>query len=102
MTPIFEFKGIYTPLVTPYLPDGSVNWDALAEVIETLIAAGVHGMISGGSTGENYAQTTQERIDIAKFTKDRIGTRLPLVIGTGTMLTADSIALASAAREMPG
>ena len=100
MTPIFKFEGIYTPLVTPYLPDGSVNWDSLADVIENLIAAGVHGMISGGSTGENYAQTVAERIEIAQFTKDRIGTRLPFVVGTGTMLTDDSITLAKSAREM--
>ncbi len=38
MTPIFSFDGIYTPLVTPYLADGTVNWDALSDVIEMLIA----------------------------------------------------------------
>jgi 4-hydroxy-tetrahydrodipicolinate synthase len=100
MTPIFEFKGIYTPLVTPLNADGSVRWDGLADVIEDLIAKGVHGLITGGSTGENYAQTVAERIEIAQFTKDRIKGRLPLVLGTGAMLTSDSIALASAARDM--
>ena len=100
MTPIFRFEGIYTPVVTPYLADGTVNWDALSDVIDYLIDAGVHGLISGGSTGENYAQTVPERIEIAKFTYDKITKRVPLVVGTGTMLTADSIALAEAARDM--
>lgn len=100
MTPIFRFDGIYTPVVTPYHPDGSVNWDSLADVIEFLIEAGVHGLISGGSTGENYAQTVAERVEIAQFTRERIKGRLPLVVGTGTMLTDDSIALAVAAKEM--
>lgn len=100
MTPIFRFDGIYTPVVTPYHADGTPNWDALAEVIEFLISNGVHGMISGGSTGENYAQTVAERVELAQFTKDRINGRVPLVVGTGAMLTADSIALATAAREM--
>ena len=100
MTPIFHFDGIYTPVVTPYLADGSVNWDALADVIEHLIDAGVHGLISGGSTGENYAQTVAERVEIAEFTRRRADKRVPLVIGTGAMLTADSIALAIAARDM--
>ncbi len=36
MTPIFKFEGIYTPVITPYHQDGGVNWDALAEVIDTL------------------------------------------------------------------
>lgn len=100
MTPLFNFDGIYTPVVTPYHDDGAVHWDALADVIDFLISAGVHGLISGGSTGENYAQTVAERVEIAQFTKDRIKGRLPLVVGTGTMLTDDSIALAVAAKEM--
>ncbi len=100
MTPIFNFDGIYTPVVTPYHADGSVHWDGLADVIEYLIAAGVHGLISGGSTGENYAQTVAERIEIARFTKQRINGRLPLIVGTGAMLTDDAIALAVAAKDM--
>ena len=100
MTPIFHFNGIYTPVVTPYAEDGAVNWDALADVIEYLISAGVHGLISGGSTGENYAQTVAERVEIAKFTHSRIKGRVPTIIGTGALLTTDSIALAMAAKEM--
>ena len=100
MTPIFKFEGIYTPVVTPYHDDGSPNWEALAEVIDFLIDKGVHGLISGGSTGENYAQTVAERVQIAQFSRDRIAGRVPFVVGTGTMLTDDSIALASAARDM--
>lgn len=100
MTPIFKFEGIYTPLVTPFHADGSVNWDGLADVIEFLLAHGVHGMISGGSTGENYAQTVAERLEIARFSHDRIKGRVPFVVGTGAMLTANSVALATGARDM--
>ncbi|SEJ50467.1 4-hydroxy-tetrahydrodipicolinate synthase [Pseudooceanicola nitratireducens] len=100
MTPVFKFDGIWTPVVTPMHPDGTVRWDGLADVIEHLINKGVHGLITGGSTGENYAQTVEERIEIARFTHQQIRGRLPLVMGTGAMLTADSIALATAARDM--
>ncbi len=100
MTPVFRFQGIYTPIVTPHHADFSVDWDALAEVIEYLVDNGVHGMISGGSTGENYAQTVEERLDLARFTHQRLKGRLPLVVGTGAMLTADSITLAKGARDL--
>ena len=100
MTPLFRFDGIYTPVITPYHADATVNRDALAEVIEQLIASGVHGIISGGSTGENYAQTVAERVELARFTHERIKGRVPMVVGTGAMLTSDSIALARAAREI--
>mgnify|MGYP000902472868 CR=1 FL=1 len=100
MTPIFQFEGIYTPLVTPLLPDGTFNLDALDSQIEHLVEAGVHGLISGGSTGENYAQTVEQRLALATFTKDRLKGRLPLIVGTCTMRTPNSSALASGAREM--
>ncbi|GAB4550044.1 dihydrodipicolinate synthase family protein [Ruegeria arenilitoris] len=100
MTPVFRFQGIYTPVVTPYADDFSVDWDALAEVIEYLVENGVHGLISGGSTGENYAQTVDERLELARFTHQRLKGRLPLVVGTGAMLTPDSIALAQGARQI--
>ncbi len=100
MTPIFKVEGIYTPVVTPMTADFGVNWDALAAVVENLIDKGVHGLISGGSTGENYAQTVDERLQVARFTKDVAKGRLPLVVGTGAMMTPDSIALAKGARDM--
>ena len=100
MASIFRFDGIYTPVVTPFAADQSVRWDALGDIIDWLIDQGVHGLISGGSTGENYAQTVAERIEIARFTVDHVKGRLPVVIGTGAMLTSDSIALATTAREM--
>ena len=50
-----KFEGIYTPAITPHGPDGEIDREAFAEVLESLIAAGVHGIIIGGSTGEYYA-----------------------------------------------
>ena len=100
MTPIFQFQGIYTPVVTPYTGAGDVIWDALADQIEFLVEQGVHGLISGGSTGENYAQTVEERLELARFTKERLNGRLPLVVGTGAMMTPDAIALATGAKEI--
>jgi 4-hydroxy-tetrahydrodipicolinate synthase len=94
------FSGIYTPVVTPYDSDGNARLDALDAVIQHLVASGVHGVISGGSTGENYAQTVEERVALARFTRERLAGRVPLIVGTGAMRTADSIALAEAARDM--
>ncbi len=96
----FKLEGIYTPVITPFYRDGSIDFDALAELVERLVTAGVHGLISGGSTGENYAETIEERLEIARFVVDRVKGRIPVVIGTGAMRTPDSIALAVGAREM--
>ncbi len=100
MTPIMAFEGIYTPVVTPYDDDGRVVWGALERVIDHLVDSGVQGLISGGSTGENYTQTVGERLELARFTKDKLDGRLPLIVGTGTMRTPDSIALAEGGAGM--
>ena len=64
------------------------------------MGAGVHGIISGGSTGENYTQTVAERVALAEFVQTRVKGRCPFVLGTGAMLVDESLALADAARKM--
>ncbi|WP_404405193.1 dihydrodipicolinate synthase family protein [Pelagibacterium halotolerans] len=100
MTFRFTLEGIYTPIVTPFGDNGAFDLDALADIVEHLVENGVHGIISGGSTAENYAQTVEERLELARFIKDRLNGRLPLIVGTGAMRTPDSIALAKGARDM--
>ncbi|HRO12135.1 dihydrodipicolinate synthase family protein [Amaricoccus sp.] len=95
-----KFQGIYTPAITPLDANGEIDRKAYAEVLESLIAGGVHGIIVAGSTGEYYAHTMQERIDLAAHAKEVIGSRLPLVIGTGAIRTEDSVAYAKHAREI--
>lgn len=94
-----QFEGIYTPVITPYRDDYSIDRDAFADVIEVLISAGVHGLIVAGTTGEYYAQSSEERIELMVLARDVIGTRLPLIIGTGAIRTEDSIVFAEAAKN---
>ncbi len=93
-----QFEGIYTPLVTPYHPDFTLNQAVLAQIIEYLIEAGVHGIIVAGTTGEYYAQTPEERIDMMGRVKSLIGGRVPMVVGTGAIRTEDSVMYAHAAK----
>jgi 4-hydroxy-tetrahydrodipicolinate synthase len=95
-----KFEGIYTPAVTPLTSDGSIDKTAFAEVLEYLVDAKVHGIIIGGSTGEYYAHTAQERFDLAAQAKDVLRGRLPLIVGTGAIRTEDSVAYAEAAKAI--
>lgn len=95
-----NFDGIFTPAITPLRTDGSIDKAAFAEVLESLIAAKVHGIVIGGSTGEYYAHTPQERIELAQQARDVIASRLPLVVGTGAIRTEDSVEYAKAARAL--
>ncbi len=94
-----QFDGIYTPLVTPYRDDFTLNGAALAETVELLVGAGVHGIIVAGTTGEYYAQGPEERIELMGRVRTLVGDRLPLIVGTGAMRTEDSILYAKAAKN---
>lgn len=95
-----RFEGIYTPVITPHRQDYSIDESAFAAVIENLIDKGVHGLIIAGTTGEYYAQSTEERLHLMELAKKIIKGRLPLIIGTGAIRTEDSIAFASAAKKI--
>ncbi|CAI8760034.1 4-hydroxy-tetrahydrodipicolinate synthase [Pseudomonas sp. IT-P12] len=95
-----KFEGIYTPAITPLAADGSIDKAAFANVLEYLVESRVHGVIIGGSTGEYYAHTAQERFELAAQAKDVLNGRLPLIVGTGAIRTEDSVAYAAAAREI--
>ena len=93
-----RFEGIYTPVVTPYREDFSLNEEALEATVEHLIGAGVHGLIVAGTTGEYYAQSPEERIELMGRMTALTRGRVPLIVGTGAMRTEDSVAYAEAAK----
>lgn len=95
-----KFEGIYTPIITPHTKDGAIDRDAFCAIVEFLVASGVQGIISGGSTGEYYAQTIAERIELATLAREVIGKRTALIVGVGAIRQADSITMAKAAAKL--
>ena len=92
-----KFEGIYTPVVTPYRDDASIDYERLAEIVDFLVDAGIHGIISAGTTGEYYAQTMEERFELMKFIHQQIRGRTSYIVGTGAFRTEESIEYAKAA-----
>ncbi len=95
-----KFEGIYTPIVTPFNDDFSINKEAFAETVELLIDKGVHGIIIAGTTGEYYAETYEERVEMMQLGKDLIKGRVPIVMGTGAIRTEDSVQYAEEAKRI--
>jgi len=92
-----KFEGIYTPVVTPHTQNHEIDKDKFVDTIELLIGAGVAGLIVAGTTGEYYAQTSEERIMLMGLAKKVIKGRVPLIVGTGAIRTEDSIFFAEQA-----
>ena len=95
-----KFEGIYTPIITPYTDDYRIDFERLGELTERLIKAGVHGIISAGTTGEYYAQSTDERVELMHFLHKQIDSRVTYIVGTGAIRTEDSVDFALEARRL--
>mgnify|MGYP006270345887 CR=1 FL=1 len=91
--------GIHTPVVTPFREDFSIDEGRFLAVLDRLVAAGVHGIVVAGTTGEYYVQTMEERIRLMRLAIERVAGRARMTVGTGAMTPADSLTLAAAARE---
>ena len=95
-----KFEGIYTPVVTPHTGTFEIDHQRFEQVINMLIDAGVSGLIVAGTTGEYYAQTTEERVELMKLAHSVIDKRVPLIVGTGAIRTEDSMYFAQQAKAV--
>src|SRR5215203_5221217 len=95
-----QYRGIITVVTTPFKDDNSINYSALEKHLEFLISNGVHAIMPGGSTGEYYAQSTEERRGVLRFVADKVKGRLPIYAGTNSMRADEIIALSNYAQEL--
>ena len=86
------FPGCLTALVTPFR-DGSVDTKALADLVESQIAAGVHGLVPCGSTGESASMSHEEHLTEVREVVRVARKRVPVVAGTGSNATSEAIKL---------
>ncbi len=89
-------EGVLTALVTP-MRDGQVDLDALAAHADAQVAAGVHGLVPCGTTGESPTLTADEQRRVIARVVEVAAGRVPVVAGAGANSTAKAIELAKAA-----
>lgn len=76
-----EWRGYIPAVTTPFDEDGSLNAAKLGELIEWLVAEGMHGLVAAGTTGEWCTLTNQDRIDLLQTVSDVAQNRIPLIAG---------------------
>lgn len=78
------FTGAGVALVTPMLPDGSINYAKIEELVDWHIESGTDAIIMCGTTGEAPTLKMQEHLEAIKVAVDRAAGRLPIIAGTGS------------------
>lgn len=83
--------GTGVALITPFNQDKSIDFNALARLIEYQIAGGTNYLVVLGTTGETATLSKSEKEEVFRFVADKAHGRIPLVAGIGGNNTQDII-----------
>lgn len=93
------FEGAATAFVTPFNPDGSINLERYAELIEQQISSGIDAIVAVGTTGENATLSGEEHRALMRCAVESAAGRVPVICSTGSNDTAYCIETSKAAME---
>lgn len=94
-----KFKGVIPPVSTILYKNGTLDKEGMKNHIDFLIDSNVDGLFFLGSGGEFANMSTDFRKEVAEFTIQHVNGRKPVLIGTGTPSTQETISLSLHAKE---
>ena len=89
-----QFTGSITALVTPF-KDGAVDEKAFVDLVERQIAAGTHGLVPTGTTGEAATLSDDEHERVVGLCAQTAKGRVPVIAGAGSNATVSAVALSA-------
>lgn len=92
------FTGSITALVTPFR-DGKVDEAALRGLIDFQLENGINGVVPCGTTGESATLNYEEHDHVIEVVIDAVAGRVPVIAGTGSNSTSETIQLTAHARK---
>jgi 4-hydroxy-tetrahydrodipicolinate synthase len=93
-------KGSLVALVTPMNGDGSVDYEALASLLEWHCAAGTAAIVAVGTTGESATLDVSEHLEVIRRCVTQLQGRIPVIAGTGANSTQEAIVLTAGAARL--
>jgi len=94
-----DFGRVLTAMVTPFTPEGEVDYRRARELAEALISSGSDGLVVTGTTGESPTLTNDEKLRLYHEVRMAIGNRATIVAGTCNYNTHESIELSLKAKD---
>ncbi|WP_439258122.1 4-hydroxy-tetrahydrodipicolinate synthase [Lonepinella sp. BR2271] len=91
LTPLFH--GSIVALITPMNSHGEVDYPELKKLVDFHVAAGTHGIVSVGTTGESATLTPDEHLKAILKTVEFAAGRIPVIAGAGANATAEAITM---------
>ena len=92
-------KGSLVALTTPFDDDNRVDYAALKALVEFHVRSGSNGLVVAGTTGESATLEKDEHVELVHRAVEMVDGRLPVIAGTGSNSTAQTIALSRAVQD---
>ncbi len=93
------FGRVGTAMVTPFDVNGNIDFDKATDLVNYLLDNGTDSLIVAGTTGESPTLTTEEKVALYRHVVEVVNGRVPVVAGTGSNNTRDSIELTKKAEK---
>lgn len=84
-------SGIGVALITPFKRDKSIDFNALAKVVENVINGGSDFLVALGTTAETPVLNNEEKKSVVKFISEKNSRKLPLIVGVGGNNTEEAV-----------
>ncbi|HHV07919.1 MAG TPA: 4-hydroxy-tetrahydrodipicolinate synthase [Firmicutes bacterium] len=97
-----ELGTVITAMATPFTDDLKLDLERMVELTNRLIDMGSDGLLVTGTTGESPTLENEEKVALWKTVLKAARGRVPVMLGTGTYNTEQSIALTKMAEEVGG
>jgi 4-hydroxy-tetrahydrodipicolinate synthase len=94
-----EFGKVSTAMVTPFDQKGNIDFAKTTQLVNFLIKNGTDSLVIAGTTGESPTLTTEEKVALFKHVVSVANKRVPVIAGTGSNNTKQSIDLTKKAAE---
>jgi dihydrodipicolinate synthase/N-acetylneuraminate lyase len=92
-------QGVYPALTTKFTADDQLDFALFGVNLDAQLAAGVDGVILGGSLGEASTLENGEKLDLVRYSKDQLAGRIPVLMNIAEGSTKRAVALAKAGAE---
>jgi len=93
------FKGVFTPAITVFNDDGSLDWKGNEDVLHHLVDQGMNGVLILGSIGEFFSLSVSEKKQYISFAIKAVDGKIPVLVGTGHTNVDEVIEITSFAEK---
>jgi 4-hydroxy-tetrahydrodipicolinate synthase len=95
-----NWKGVFPAVTTKFHADGSLDMNLFFKNLDSQLAAGVHGIILGGTLGESSVLSQEEKITLTRETVNYVNGRVPVILNIAEGATQDALFWAKKAEEL--